>query len=364
MKRRMIPSPRKISTITNWALVLGGLFFAAFTSVQATPTLQNIGYIPVSSTGSVYVVDMQQQKVLQQITNVGDHPTVLRALPDHSKIYVDNFGPLSSQIAVIDTATNTVTKKISTNGAPFASMQLSPDGRYLYVPTDFSVMHVIDTKTDQIIRTFSLPALPLGVEVSADGAALYVTFIDSTVGAFDALNGAVIHPKISSGGIDPGWGALSADGRKLYLANALSDNIAVLDTVSWKITNTISVGIGGGPISVSLTPNSRALYVCNIGTHNITIIDTATEKVSKVIATGTVPVVVGFNPDGSRAYLSDLGQASIGYVPVLSVPLITIAFFAFLPGLSSDIVTYDTATSKVIGKPIITNTGPVVGLYF
>jgi len=83
-----------------------------------------------------------------------------------------------------------------------------------------------------------------------------------------------------------------------------------------------------------------------------------------VIPTGTVPVVAGFSPDGSRVYLSDLGQASIGYVPFVAVPLITVAFFAFLPGLPSDIVTYDSATGKVIGKPIITNTGPVVGVYF
>jgi len=163
-----------------------------------------------------------------------------------------------------------VIKKISTSGAPFASMQLSPDGRYLYVPTDFSVMHVIDTQTDQIVRTLALPALPLGVEVSADGQALYVTYADSTVGAIDVQTGATIHPKISTAGIDPGWGALSADGRKLYIANALSDNIAVLDTVNWKITNSIPVGFGGGPISVTLTrmaaPSMSATSVRTIST--------------------------------------------------------------------------------------------------
>lgn len=346
-----------------WRTLLSSLL-CMFTAVVHAAALKNIGYVPVSSTGSVYVIDTMQQKIIKKIPNVGNHPTVLRALPDQSKIYVDNFGPTSSQIGVIDTATNTVIKKIETNGVPFASMQLSPDGRFLYVPTNYALMHVIDTKTDRIIRTLSLPSIPLGVEVSVDGTALYVTFADSTVAAIDVFNGSLLHPKISTGGIDPGWAALSLDGHKLYLANAMSDNIAVLDTVNWKITNTISVGIGGGPISVTLTPDGSALYVCNIGTHNMVVINTSTEKVLKIIPTGTVPIVVGFSPDGSRFYLSDLGQASIGYVPALAVPLITLGFFIFQPGLNSDIVTYDTVTGKTIGSPIITATGPVVGIYF
>ncbi|WP_410210134.1 hypothetical protein [Aquirhabdus sp.] len=363
MKNRTIHlmHPHSVSRLLTWAFVLIGSFMGASIPAYAGTALNHLGYVPVSSTGSVDVIDLVQQKVLKKITGVGEHPTVLRALSDRSKIYVDNFGPLSSQIAVINTTSNTVVKKITTHGLPFAAMQLSPDGHFLYVPTTNSVMDVIDTQSDTIIRSLPLPALPLGVEVSSDGMTLYVTFNDDTVGAFDALSGAVVHAPINVAGRGPGWATPSLDGKKLYIANFLTDNIAVLDTVNWTIVNSIHVGLKAEPISVTLTPDGKALYVCNVGTRNITIINTQTESITKTIPRLTIPIVVGFSPDSSRAYLSDLGLATLTY----GIGAFTgLAFFAYTPGLPSDIVTLDAATGKAIGQPVFTETGIVLGVYF
>lgn len=341
-------------------MMLVGIFINK--PIFAAETAKHIGYVPISAEGAVYVIDTAAQKVIKKINDVGMHPTVLRMLPDQSKIYVDNFGPYLNQVSVISTTTNQVVKKIATSGTPFASMQLSPDGRYLYVPTNTLLLQVIDTRSDMIVSTFKLPAVPLGVEVDERGL-LYIMFSDSTVGMYDPRSGAELRPRISTGGTDPGWATFSADGKKLYIANALSDNLGVLDVESWKIVNSISVGIGGGPISVTLSPQGD-LYVCNTGTRNIVVVDGKTEKVKRVIQRDTVPVVVGFSPDGSKTYLSDLGTASVGYMPGTAVPLITLAFFSFIPGMPSKVVTLDTATGTASGTPIHTGTGPVLGIYF
>ena len=330
-------------------------------TANAAPNLQNIGYVPVSSTGSVDVIDMQQQKVLKKISNVGDHPTVLRTLPDRSKIYVDNFGPLSSQIGVIDTASNSVIKKIDTHGVPFASIQLSPDGRYLYVPTTFSVVDVIDTQTDQVVRTLSLPSLPFGIEVSSDGAVIYVNFSDNTIGAYSAQTGATIHPRIDAKGIGAGWTAISSDGKTLYIANLLSDNVSVLDTVNWKIIKSIYMGPGAEPISLTISPDGKSMYVCNVGTRTVVVVNTQTESVTRTIQMLTTPIAVGFSADSSRAYISDLGPATLTYTVG---PLVGLGFFVFTPGLPSDILTVSTATGKLTGQPIFTSTGPIFGVYF
>lgn len=330
----------------------------------ATPAVatRQLGYVPVSGEGAVYVIDTATQTLLKKIADVGSHPTVLRMLPDRSKIYVDNFGPERGEIAVIDTRTDTVVKKIPTHGLPFASIQLSPDGRFLYVPTSASLMQVIDTRSDQVVRSFALPGSPIAIEISPDGQRLYVFFSDSTVAPYDAQTGTPLRPRLPVQGVGPDWGALSADGNKLYAMNELSDSISVIDTQAWAVVKNLPLPPGSAPVSGTLTPDGSQLYVCNVGTRTIAIVDTRTDTVAKVVPTKHAPVVVGFSADGRRAYVSDLGAASLAF----SAPLggtIGLAFFSFQPGLPGNVVTYDTRTHQPIGRPVLTGTGPIVGVY-
>lgn len=341
--------------------LVAGISMLFASTIWASSPQQGIGYVPINATNSVVKVDLIQQKILKKIPNVGAHPTVVRALPDGSKVYVDNFGQGIGTVGVIDSATNTVIKQIATHGVPFASMQLSPDGRYLYVPTELSKLDVIDTQTDQVVRTFQLPGWPFGIEVSSDGKTLYVNFSGDTIGAFDATTGKSVRPTISLNGTGAGWTGMSPDGKTLYSANITSGDVSFLDTVNWRVSKVVSVGLGSQPISLTATPDGKQLYVCNAGTRNITIINTATGMVSRVMLTQTIPISVGFSPDGSRAYLSDLGASSYAY-PLGG--LIGTGFFLMTPSLPSYIRTFSTVTYQPIGRPISTDTGAIYGVYF
>lgn len=321
----------------------------------------NIGYVPVNSTNSVVKVDLLHQKILNKITGVGSHPVVVRALPDASKIYVDNFGQDTATIGVIDAATNKVIKLIPTHGSPFASIQLSPDGHYLFVPTEFAKLDVIDTRTDQVVRSFQLPGLPFGIEVSSDGSQFFVNFSGDTIGAFDSVTGKSVRPTISLQGIGAGWTGMSPDGKTLYSANITSGDVSFLDVVNWRVTKVVKVGTGSQPISLTATPDGKQLYVCNSGTRNISIIDLATSKVIKVLQYTTVPISVGFSPDSKLAYLSDLGASSYVYP---DGSLVGTAFFGMTNTLPSYIRTFSTVTYQPVGKPISTDTGAIYGVYF
>lgn len=359
--------PRAVAALLLAAALLPAMRLAAAEPVAPAPapapTAHHRGYVPVSGEGAVYVIDTATQTLVKKITDVGSHPTVLRLLPDRSKIYVDNFGPERSEIAVIDTRTDTVVKKIPSHGLPFASIQLSPDGRYLYVPTSASVVDVIDTRRDQVVRSFALSGSPIAVEVGPDGQRLYVFFSDSTVAPYDAQTGAQLRPRLPVQGVGPDWGALTADGSKLYAMNELSDSISVIDTQAWAVVKSLQLPPGSAPVSGTLTPDGSQLYVCNVGTRTLSIVDTRTDTVVKVMPTQHAPVVAAFSADGRRAYVSDLGAAS----PAFSAPLggtIGAAFFSFVPGLPGNVVTYDTNTHQPIGRPVATGTGPIVGVYF
>lgn len=306
------------------------------------------------------VIDINQQKLLKKIP-VGQHPIVIKALPDRSKIYVDNFGPHSNNMSVIDTKTDKVIKNIYTAGAPYASMELTRDGHYMYIPTDASVIHVVDTKTDTIIKTYGVVEVPVSISLSPDDQLLYVFFADSTAATYNAQTGAMVKPKIALNGLGSGWGQVSPDGSKLYALNALTNDVSVVDTKAWKLIKKIDLGTYAQPISGTITPDGNFMYVCNTGNYSMTVIDIRTDKITKVIPTTLTPIYVSFNPTGTRAYLSQLGNYSD--IPVWQRPYLFDIFYFLPPGMDGYVTTYDTKTHTQIGRILVGN-GPVAGTYF
>ncbi len=102
---------------------------------------------------------------------------MIQILPDNSKIYATGLIPLlDSSVSVIDTASGKVVKDVPVDGPGIAVVSVSHDGRYVYVQTASSMVDVIDTRTDTVIRRIALLAPPsLGsVTVSSDDRTLYV----------------------------------------------------------------------------------------------------------------------------------------------------------------------------------------------
>ena len=344
----------------------GGFEQAAQSSTAAKA---NIGYVPIVTEGSVVVIDTAGNRIVEQIPNVVARPTILRALPDRSKIYVLNYALTPPyEVGVISTATDTVIKKIPVSGVTTFSFQLSPDGSLLYVPsmpTDptISLVDVIDTATDTVIRSLQVPSGIGGIEVSPDGSALYLVFSDGTAGAYDPATGQELRPPISGGGTFPVWTNISADGSKLYTIN-LDDSIGVIDVHSWTLSKTIPTGAGSSPVAGTVTPDGRQLYISNLSAHNLLVIDTQTDAVLRTIDTGDAPDVIVFPPDGRRGYVSTLGGASPLFLPHAGIPVFLALLFAAPSLVPSDIVTYDTSTDQVIGDPIVTGSVAGIGVFF
>ncbi|WP_265444312.1 YncE family protein [Flexivirga meconopsidis] len=337
-------------------------------SLAASPnaaSVEGLIYVPITDENAVWAINPSTRTVVAKIANVGMHPIVLRATPDHRKIYVDNFGPLQGQVTVIDTATNTITKKIATLGPAYASEAMSPDGKFLLVPTAFSVVQKIDTATDKIVATFPIAFLPIDIEITPDTQSFYAFATYGTVASYSSATGRKIKPSISVKGLAPGWAVLSKDGKTLYSINFLNSNIAIIDTEQWRVTRTVQLPQGSWPLSATLTQDESELWVADIGfgkdTYNLTIIDPATATVKQVLRTPTAPAYVGFSPDGKHAYVSDLGPVS-NLPPVLR-PLFYDIFYLLPPGQTGYIDDYDVQTKQLLGRTE-TGTGPVAGVYF
>jgi DNA-binding beta-propeller fold protein YncE len=196
--------------------------------------------------------------------------------------------------------------------------------------------------------------------LSPDDKTLYV-FYPGTVAAYSADNGAMIKPMLLVDGLAPGWATITADGKKMYAINALSSNVAVIDTQAWKVTKSIFQPLTALPLSGTLTPDGSKLYLCNIGTYNMTIINTSTDTIEKIIPTLYTPIYVSFNATGTEAYLSNLGPLT--NLPPLARPILFDFFYFLPPGIPGNITTYDVASGTPKGVTV-TGNGPVVGVYF
>jgi YVTN family beta-propeller protein len=241
----------------------------------------------------------------ETLVQVGINPTNLTVTPDGSQVWVADTGPQTGQggaaggppgghgrahghshshshgfgqsavtdIKVISTATNTVTKTLPLRSAP-AEIAFSPDGSTAYVTTAAGLV-IYSTATGNV--TGFVPGLgdPHGIVVSPDGSTLYVT---STIGdkvdvistATDRVTGSIAVGELP-------WGmALSSDGSTLYVANPDSNSVSVISTSSDTVAGTIAVT--GDPDTLALTPDGSELWVGGLTSGIVTVFDTSNDS--------------------------------------------------------------------------------------
>lgn len=254
---------------------------AATGAVTATiPTRHGVSGLAIGPDGTqLYATDATSDTVsvistaLNTVTATipaGPDPLGVAVTPDGRTVYVaEDTDP--GTVAVIDTATAAVIRTIRVGGNP-AAVAITPDGRAAYVTNDASnTVSVLDTDTGAVTATLPVGEFPgagqypQAVTIAPDGRFAYVaspqigavTVIDTRsltlVGRIPA-NGFMIvppgarHAYLLGGGLSvidtstntvartvptdlrPTSGAISHDGRRLYLADAPGGTVTVVDT--------------------------------------------------------------------------------------------------------------------------------------
>jgi YVTN family beta-propeller protein len=251
-----------------------------------------------AETGQYDVVAYNTATAKSTTIEVGAYPQDVAVSPDGSTVYATvtggDTGPGGSDIvAVISTATDTVTGDIRVGTAP-RQVVFSPDGAYAYVTTERGIT-VIDTATDSVVRRIRDVVSPQGIVVSPDGSTLYVTSpaID-TLSVIDAASGQITGTVRV--GAEPYAVALSPDGSQAYVADMNADAVSVVATSSGQVTATIPVGHLPG--SIAVTPDDSQVWVGNILDGNISVINPATNTVAGTISGGTGTATLDGQPLG------------------------------------------------------------------
>lgn len=114
--------------------------------------------------------------------------------------------------------------------------------------------------------------------------------------------------------------ALLLDGaqRRLFVANAGSDTVSVIDTRDDRLTATILLrpdgarGLPGAtPMGMALSPDEARLYVALADMNAVAVVDVAGARLSGYVPVGWYPTAVAVSPDGRRLLVANAKGAQV-----------------------------------------------------
>ncbi len=95
----------------------------------------------------------------------------------------------------------------------------------------------------------------------------------------------------------------------LYVANAGSNSVSVIDPRLCKAVKTIAVGTGPGELNPTL--DGRYVFCMNSDGNNVSVIDTQTNEVVRTITTGASPLHSFWSPDHAKLWIRNDDGASV-----------------------------------------------------
>lgn len=131
--------------------------------------------------------------------------------------------------------------------------------------------------------------------------------------------------------------AVAPDGQYAYVTNANDNSVSVIDTGTETVVNTIPVG--SYPIGVAVTPDSQYAYVGNLHGNTVSVINTTTQAVVATIDVGDYPIGVVAMPNGKYVYVANSNSNTVSVIDTASQTVgYTITgkdFFSYLYGIAA-----------------------------
>ncbi len=118
---------------------------------------------------------------------------------------------------------------------------------------------------------------------------------------------------------------LTKDGEKLFVTLPAINQVAVIDTRSWKVASYIDTGMK--PTSITLQPDQKYVWIGHEGNQpavsGVTVLDTGTLKVAAQISTGAGRHDIVVTTDNRFAFVSNRESGTVSIVDVRKLEKIT-----------------------------------------
>lgn len=299
------------------------------------PKKKPYAYVPLRSQRKLAVINTTTNDVVKRI-ELDDEPYAVTLDPDGDYVYVTKAQ--GHTLSVIRTADNMLVGEfpLSTDGAAgadrYTAVTVHQNGRFIYVlGADRCEVKMLDKRGFQLLRSVTLPfgcgegiaANPVKNEIYVSGNTraylLSGTTLDiiDTVTARSPQKAAAVHPT----------------GNFLYLVNESADSLSVfkVDQPVASEGNPIpqyleldNIPLGQNPQDIAVSAAGSRAYVTNMGSDSVTVIHIFNPHDSTYVEhrrlgdalVGTQPLACSLEPRGEQLFITTQG---IGAVNVLDV---------------------------------------------
>jgi len=261
--------------------------------------------------GKLWKFDAGPDTLLAAPILLGNFPATLDLTPDGLYAFVANFNlhgeHVPSTVSVVYTPDMVEVDQIPTCTMPHG-LRMAPDGLFAYTLCMMDDQLVeIDTRTFEVSRRFTVAT---GEEAELTGYEVpeIVTGATGMTRASASMAGQGMSP-MKSPTCSPTWVQPAPDGATLYVACNKSDEILVIDRVSWSLVRKFPTG--RAPYNLGVTADGAVLVSSLKGAGRVQFFDAATGESRAIVpSTTTVTHGVAMTPDSRYAFVSVEGRGA------------------------------------------------------
>ena len=254
--------------------------------------------------GYLWKLDARTNEVVGRV-ELGNFPATAQVTPDGGFVYVVNFnlhGEMTpSSVSVVSTEPFVEVARIETCTMPHGSRVTRSGTRHYSACMMDDMLIEIDTRELAVSRHFMLTK---GSEHGMSGAPRggHATAASSGGHGMEA-------PKPGTNTCSPTWAQPSPDGRRVFVACNMANEIVEIDATSWTMTRRIAAG--DGVYNLGVTRDNALLVATNKRGRSVSIIDIASGKeLARIPTLRRVVHGVAISPDDRYAFISVEGIGS------------------------------------------------------
>ena len=254
----------------------------------------------------IQIVDLKTRKVTQTLLQDGAFFGAAFS-PDGNTLYVSGGNTDLLFIYTWKDGKATLAKKLElakaktadgTGTSYPAGVAVSPNGKFVYVAENVGDrLAVMDATTGEIVQRLPTDHYPYGVILGGDGHLFVSAWGGTTISDFRVLaDGRLAYRGRIEVGRHPS--ALTVNGSRLYVALAGSDRVATVDARSRKVTAYFHDSAPGAPPegstpnAISISADRKRLFIAEADNNAIAVFELATGKLLGRVPTDWYPTSI------------------------------------------------------------------------
>lgn len=131
-----------------------------------------------------------------------------------------------------------------------------------------------------------------------------------------------------------------------YVTNGKSNDVTVIDNLSFKTVKTIAVG--KSPTGITASPTRNELYVVNTESNSVSVIDAERNTVVATIWVERAPYFIDVSADGAHGYVANSGSNNVSVIDLAGRRVVANISVGVAPGMAR--VTPDGKTVVVSNR--------------